>query len=559
MRQRHLFGGLAVLAAVLLNLVATAPPRAVAQSQKAAATGPVREITKTVLSDTSSAAPGFWTTTSGPVRSVLAWAGTDAAHHLNVMTSATGTSYGSKIILSDTSAAAPAVVRTPGGAVAVAWIGTDGAHTLNVLYDLYGASPKKLTLWGETSAVSPALESFNGSLLLSWTGTDSGHHLNVLTILVSPTLHPGTKTTLWQYGASNAPSLRFDPKELRLILSWSTSAPSYRVAFAMSHDGVNWSMPSTSPLLETTYASPDMIGINGINMPLHYLAWTGTNPARSVNVQYTESFPAWPNPAATKAILPESAFGSPALGFVGGSNLALLAWTGMDAAHHLNIVVLAATSPCTPPPGVSPVSPDVIVWGNTAKPQITLSFDAGGEDGARATRILDILSNHQVQSTWFLTGDWTQTERDLVRRVVTAGNEVGNHTVDHVDLTNPPRSDDFICYELTQADQIVSDASGVGTRPFFRPPYGAYNDQVRFRAAGLGFRTVYWTIDPRDWDPNTTKQDILNRIFNSPNLKPGAIILMHAGSLHEPEALDEVITGLQQRGFTIVTLSQLIA
>lgn len=560
MRYRHLIGGVAILAAIALNLLAAAGPAHAAPQPKAAtASTPAREIAKVTLADTSIAAPAFWSTMSGPVRSVMVWTGTDTAHHLNVMTSAIGTSYSHKITLPETSNAAPAVVRTPGGAVAVAWVGTDGGRTLNVLYDVYGATPQKLTLWGEASAVNPALVMFNGNLLLAWTGLDSGHRPNLLTILTGSTLRAGAKTTLWQYSASSAPGLSFDPNGQQLILSWAATFPANRISFARSQDGTNWSTPPASPLIETTYAGPGMMGIAASTMPSHYLTWTGTDPARSVNVQYSESFPSWPNPATAKAILPESAFGAPALGFIGGSNLMMLAWTGVDTAHHLNVAMLAATAPCTPPPGVAPVSPNVIVWGNTSKPQVTLTFDAGGEDGARATRLLDILRNHQVHSTWFLTGEWAQDHRDLARRVVTDGNEVGNHTVDHADLKTPPRSDDFICYELAQGDQIVADAAGVGTRPFFRPPNGSYNDQVRYLAAGLGLRTVYWTIDPRDWDPNTTKQDILNRIFNSPNLKPGAIILLHAGSLHEPEALDEVITGLQQRGFTIVTLSQLIA
>ncbi|MGZ6363201.1 MAG: hypothetical protein ACXWP0_16115, partial [Ktedonobacterales bacterium] len=73
------------------------------------------EITKVVLDDTSIDAPALWTTTSGTVRSVLAWTGTDASHRLNVMTTAIGTKYGNKVTLSDTSFTQPAVTRTPNG------------------------------------------------------------------------------------------------------------------------------------------------------------------------------------------------------------------------------------------------------------------------------------------------------------------------------------------------------------------------------------------------------------------------------------------------------------
>jgi peptidoglycan-N-acetylglucosamine deacetylase len=219
-------------------------------------------------------------------------------------------------------------------------------------------------------------------------------------------------------------------------------------------------------------------------------------------------------------------------------------------------------SVCVPPPGVAPVSSSLVVFGNTSARQVALTFDAGGEDGVRATQILDTLQTHGLHVTFFLTGDWARAHPDLVRRLVADGHEIGNHTVDHPDLTQDAsgqvRSDQFICNELVQADGIISGMSGRSTRPFFRPPYGAYNEQVRTLAARLGYRTIYWSIDPRDWDPATTAQDILNRVLTSPNLKPGAIILEHAGGPNTPAALDALIDGLQQRGYSIVPLSALV-
>ena len=118
--------------------------------------------------------------------------------------------------------------------------------------------------------------------------------------------------------------------------------------------------------------------------------------------------------------------------------------------------------------------------------------------------------------------------------------------------------DAFVCTELTSADAAIQHDIGRSVVPYFRPPYGSYNEQVQYLAGGIGFRTILWNIDPRDWDPNTTVQDILNRVLNSPNLGPGAIILMHVNSLNEPKALDGVVTGLISRGYHIVPLSQLL-
>lgn len=146
-----------------------------------------------------------------------------------------------------------------------------------------------------------------------------------------------------------------------------------------------------------------------------------------------------------------------------------------------------------------------------------------------------------------------------MREIRDDGHDIGNHTVDHPDLTSPARSDAFICSELVNADRMISAASGRTTRPFFRPPYGDYNTQVRTLAARLGYRTIYWSIDPADWNSAHSAQYIEDNILNSPNLKPGAIILMHVNSAHEAEALPVVIAGLKQRGYAIVPLSQLLA
>lgn len=213
---------------------------------------------------------------------------------------------------------------------------------------------------------------------------------------------------------------------------------------------------------------------------------------------------------------------------------------------------------CAPAPGVQPVSAAVVRYGNTSRRQVSLTFDSDGGSAGNANQLLDILHNRQIRASWFVTGAFAQANPGVVQRIRNQGHDIGNHTVDHANLIKPPRTDGFVCWEITQADRMISAVSGRTTRPFFRPPYGDYNDQVRLLAAHLGYRTIYWSIDPRDWDPTVTAQDILNRVLNSPNLKPGAIILMHVNSPHEAEALNGAITGLEQRGYGIVPLSELL-
>ncbi|MGZ3677355.1 MAG: polysaccharide deacetylase family protein [Ktedonobacterales bacterium] len=516
------------------------------------------EITKVVLDDTSIDAPALWTTTSGTVRSVLAWTGTDASHRLNVMTTAIGTKYGNKVTLSDTSFTQPAVTRTPNGKVAIAWSGSDAGHTLNVLYDVYGARVK-LTLWGETSSFKPALAaSTDGALVLAWTGMDSGRRLNLLNISTNPPISRGWKATLWTVSGKTGPNLSFEASRSEYILSWAAVSPANQIAFARSSDGRNWT--TGTALAEQSDATPSLMGIVGnyYTMPPHYVAWTGIDPGHSLNFQYTRSFPGWPDPMNTKVVLAEQAYQGPELGFISGPSLMLMTWTGVDAAHHLNVAVLTpmSPSPCALP-GITPVTPRAITQGTSGRKEVALTFDAGGAAGNPAS-LLDTLKSEAVPATWFFTAEWAQAYPNIVARAHAQGYLIANHTVDHPDLVTPARSDNFICYQLGLGNQIVVDRAGIsGTRPYFRPPYGSYNTQVLNRAAGLGYYLVMWSLNTHDDQDSTTASQIVNTVKSE--LAPGKIILMHGGSAHEPEALSQVIQYIKSQGYSIVTLDQLLA
>lgn len=551
---------LALLLAVGAGQTSEGPARAKSSAARAASalSASSVEIAKTTLAETSIDGPALWATSNGTVRGVLAWMQPDTAHHLAVMTTAIGTKFANKVVLPETSFTRPAVTRTPSGKVAVAWSGTDASHSLNVLYDVYGARVK-LTLWGETSSYSPGLAAApDGSLVLAWTGQNSGRSLNTLGVTTSNGLARSWKVTLWSYGSLSGPSLSFEDSRSEYVVSWIATSPSHQVAAAKSSDARTWS--GASVVAEWSNSTPAVVGIVGkyYNMAPHYLAWTGTDPARSLNFQYTRSFPAWPDPTNTKVTLAELAYQAPALGFISGPSLMLVAWTGVDAAHHLNVAILTPMSP--PPcalPGILPVPARVISQGASGRKEVALTIDAGGAAG-RPALLLDALKAEGVPSTWFITAEWAQAYPNVVARVKADGYVIGNHTVDHPDLKTPARSDNFICYQIGLANQILADRAGIsGTRPYFRPPYGSYSRQIGDRVAGLGYYTVLWSLNTHDDVDSTTADQIYNTV--KAELAPGKIILMHAGSAHEPEALLRVIQYIKSQGYQIVTLDRLIA
>ncbi len=317
------------------------------QTATQAAFAAPHEISKTVLSETSIDGPAFWTGNGfGPAVPpvyFLAWTGTDPAHHVNYV--APGL-ISPKVTMRETSIAHPAAVSGGNIDSIVAWTGTDATHHLNIecVVACDVVTKVKLTL-NQTSNAGPALfRSSSSGLLLAWTGTDANHSLNVLHLGIEGTAGHvhwvlGTHVILRQYSSIAGPSLAEFANNL-LVLSFILS--SGQIGFATSSDGgVRWTTPSTSPLPRLSAATPDMFG--SFNAPNDWLTWTGVDSLHHVNVQYTTSFPSWPS-AGTRAVLPETALGGPVMGFEQTSSFTgqfVVAWTGTDAAHHINIAVIA--------------------------------------------------------------------------------------------------------------------------------------------------------------------------------------------------------------------------
>lgn len=318
---------------------------------------PPKEGPKEILSDTSIDGPAI-ATTDRPA-TVLAWTGTDAYHHLNLMTSSDGLQYGNKHILPETSLWRPAVAYidsgrgAPYGTLVLAWTGTDTHHTLNVELISTPAFTvvRKITFWGETSFTAPALATINGDVnsdvYLSWAGTDAANTLNVLHVA---TRTPGTydKHILRGWSSISRPNLATDFSATGtrpLILSWT--GVSHGIYFATSADKVHWTMAPGSPLSEHSAWAPSMIGFYAPGLPDHWLAWTGSGATttRGLNVQYTQHFPAWTD-ATSMATLPETAISSPQMTYNGDSTTGevLIAWTGTDSHHHLNVAAITLAS-----------------------------------------------------------------------------------------------------------------------------------------------------------------------------------------------------------------------
>jgi peptidoglycan-N-acetylglucosamine deacetylase len=113
---------------------------------------------------------------------------------------------------------------------------------------------------------------------------------------------------------------------------------------------------------------------------------------------------------------------------------------------------------------------------------VALTFDAGSDAGY-ASRILDTLKANRVKASFGMTGKWAEAHPALLRRMVREGHTVMNHTYSHRSFTGSSTGTAPLSYkqrsaELRKTESAVQRIAGVSTKPYFRPPYGAYDASV---------------------------------------------------------------------------------
>jgi peptidoglycan/xylan/chitin deacetylase (PgdA/CDA1 family) len=200
-------------------------------------------------------------------------------------------------------------------------------------------------------------------------------------------------------------------------------------------------------------------------------------------------------------------------------------------------------------------SPAEAVWQvNTSQPVLALTFDAGSDRGS-AEEILTLLDERQIKATFGMTGRWAEANSDLVRRMIAEGHALMNHTYDHPHmetLTTSERLD-----QLSMTETIIQELTGTTTKPFFRPPYGAFNNRVLADVGAAGYRySVMWTVDSLGWE-GLSPTEVVDRCLNG--AQPGAILLLHVGAASTDfEALPDILSGLTEDGYQFATIRELL-
>jgi len=223
---------------------------------------------------------------------------------------------------------------------------------------------------------------------------------------------------------------------------------------------------------------------------------------------------------------------------------------------------LEPTLPPTPAP--TPPSPpaQVIRKGNTNRKTVALTFDAGSDAGY-AAQVLDTLKANGVHASFGMTGVWAERNPELVKRIAGEGHHLINHSYDHQSFTGASSGKPALTQaqrweEMDKTETIVNQLTGATTKPYFRPPYGDYDDSVNADVGARGYQyNVMWSVDSGGWRGISTAE-ITQRCLDG--AEPGAIVVMHVGAASQDgPALQGVIDGLRAAGYAIGAVPDVLA
>jgi peptidoglycan/xylan/chitin deacetylase (PgdA/CDA1 family) len=207
--------------------------------------------------------------------------------------------------------------------------------------------------------------------------------------------------------------------------------------------------------------------------------------------------------------------------------------------------------------GCVPSGPSWVFHGPTNVREIALTFDDGPWNDT--PKFLDVLEREHVPATFFEIGDQISTYGQagaIERRMLADGDTIGDHTWNY--------GGDIVAggsgatTQIEQAATAIRSATGGFEPCLFRAPGGNVTPALLSKARSLGFTTIQWDVDTRDWARPGTQAIYQNVITHAHN---GAIVIQHDGGGDRSEtlaALPQEIATLRREGYRFVTVTQML-
>lgn len=187
----------------------------------------------------------------------------------------------------------------------------------------------------------------------------------------------------------------------------------------------------------------------------------------------------------------------------------------------------------------------------TQEKKVALTFDT--DTGNRETeRLLGVLQTYQVKATFFVVGAWARRYPQSLRALARDGHEIGNHSDTHPHM--PKLSGAEMRRQMTGCGDSVRSETGEAPS-LFRAPYDDYSNLLLETARSASLQSVKWSVDSLDWK-NLPPGEIVRAVTSQ--VQPGDILRFHNGALNTAGALPGILSYLQEQGYDVVPVSQLI-
>jgi peptidoglycan/xylan/chitin deacetylase (PgdA/CDA1 family) len=193
----------------------------------------------------------------------------------------------------------------------------------------------------------------------------------------------------------------------------------------------------------------------------------------------------------------------------------------------------------------------------TAGTDVALTFD-DGPDPVNTPALLQILREHHVHATFCMVGFRVRDRPDLVRQIYADGHTLCNHSWQHLtDLAK--RDPSYIDWDLRHTNDMIHAAVGADAPiKYFRAPGGNFTASLVAKATALGMSSIYWDVDPRDWDhqPDRSRSAHISRVISQikSQIRQGSIVLSHDNGQPDTIVVYRTLIPWLQQHFTLECL-----
>ena len=186
-----------------------------------------------------------------------------------------------------------------------------------------------------------------------------------------------------------------------------------------------------------------------------------------------------------------------------------------------------------------------------SRPIVALTFD-DGPVAVNTTIAIEALQKYDSSASFFMLGNLMHQNHDLIRRMISEGQEIATHSYNHPKLTRY-KDEEKLDFQLNENQRILDEITNSSYEiKLFRPPYGAYNLQMLSQSTDA---FIMWSLDTLDWKTRNIEETHKTIVEN---VKDGDIILMHDLHYESVMAIDNVLKSLVDMGYQVVSVSEMM-